>query len=212
MKILLAVLCLSTIVVSQGIAQKDPKALQILDAMSAKYKKTPAFKADFKYLMENPEEGINEGFQGVVWVKGDLYKLQMEGQEVRFDGTYVWTYSQEFDEVQVSPNEEEDAEFTISQIFDLYKKGYKYLYLEARDGGKTDVVDLVPEDLNKSYFKIRMQIDAATKDLKSFKIFDKSGSRYVYEIIKFTPDPSLTNANFTFSEKQLEGLELIDFR
>ncbi|MFY0627876.1 MAG: outer membrane lipoprotein carrier protein LolA [Reichenbachiella sp.] len=212
MKIFIATLCMSAFVMTHSIAQKDPKALQILDAMSDKYRSTPSFKSEFKYLMENPDENINEGFEGVVFVKDDFYKLLMEGQEVRFDGTYVWTYSKEFEEIQVSPNEEEEEEFTISKIFDLYKTGFKYLYLESRDAGKIDVIDLVPEDLNKSYFKIRMQIVAETKALKSFKIFDKSGSRYVYEIVKFTPDNTLKDSDFTFTEKQMEGKELIDFR
>lgn len=195
-----------------SLAQKDPQALQILDAMSAKYKKTPSFKAGFKYLMENPEENISEGFEGNVFVKGDKYKLVMDEQEVRFDGEYVWTYTKEFEEVSVSSNEEQQEEISISNIFNLYKTGYKYLYLESRDNGRTDVIDLVPEDTNLSYFKIRMLIDAATKSLKSFRVFDKSGSRFVYEVVSFAEAPALKDADFTWSEGELSGKELIDFR
>ena len=193
-------------------AQKDPQALKILDAMSAKYQQTPSFKAGFKYLMENPEENINEGFQGTVFVKGDLYKLAMEEQEVRFDGEFVWTYSKEFEEVSVASNEDGEQEISISNIFGLYKSGYKYLFLEARDNGATNVVDLVPEDLDLSYYKIRMQINAKDNTLKSFKIFDKSGSRYVYEVQSFAADNSLKVSDFTWTDAQLKGKELIDFR
>ena len=212
MKFLTTLLAICLVFGFSANAQKDPKARQILDAMSAKYKKTPSFKADFKYIMENPEEDINEGFEGQIFVKGDKYKLLMTEQEIRFDGENVWSYSQELDEVQVSPNDPEEEEISISNIFDIYKTGYKYLYLESRDGGKTDVIDLVPEDLDLSYFKIRMSIDASTKALKSFKVFDKSGSRYLYEVVTFSPENSLQDSNFTFSPAELKGKELIDFR
>ncbi|PIB36390.1 hypothetical protein BFP72_13785 [Reichenbachiella sp. 5M10] len=212
MRFLTTSLLLSVLVISQAIAQKDPKAKSILDAMSNKYKNIPAFRADFEYTMENPEEDINEGFEGKVSVKGEKYKLSMEGQQIMFDGTNVWTYLVDDAEVTVAPFEEDESEISLSNIFTLYESGYKYLYLESRDNGKTDVVDLVPEDLNKSYFKIRMQIDASTKELKTFKVFDKSGSRYVYTIVSFKTDSSLKDSDFTFNTAKNPNVEVIDFR
>ncbi len=212
MKFLATLIAVCLIAGFSASAQKDPKAREILDAMSAKYKKTPSFKADFKYIMENPEEDINEGFEGTIFVKSDKYKLMMEEQEIRFDGENVWSYSKELNEVQISPSDPEDEEISISNIFDIYKSGYKYLYLESREGGKIDVVDLVPEDTELSYYKIRMQIVSSTKALKSFKVFDKSGSRYLYEVVTFSADTSLEDGDFTFTDKELKGKELIDFR
>lgn len=212
MKFITSSLLLSLLVLTQAFAQKDPKARTILDAMSQKYQSIPAFKADFTYTMENPQEDINEGFKGKVSVKGEKYKLSMEGQEIIFDGTNVWTYLKEDQEVTVAPKEDEEGEISLSNIFTLYKNGFKYLYLESADGGKTDVIDLVPEDLNKSYFKIRMQINSSNKELKTFKVFDKSGSRYIYEIISFTEDSSLKDSDFTFNTKANPGVEVIDFR
>ncbi|MCV9387579.1 LolA family protein [Reichenbachiella ulvae] len=212
MKLFTSSLLLSVLICTQVFAQKDPKAKSILDAMSQKYKSIPSFTADFTYTMENPEEDINEGFEGKVNVKGEKYKLAMEGQEIIFDGENVWTYLKEDKEVTVAPYEEDEGEISLSNIFTLYESGFKYLYLESRDGGKIDVVDLVPEDLNKSYFKIRMQITAANKDLVTFKVFDKSGSRYVYTITSFSKDSSLKDSDFTFNTKANPGVEVIDFR
>ena len=48
------------IFMTQAFPQKDPVALEILDAMSTKYKNIPAFIADFNYIMENEEESIDE--------------------------------------------------------------------------------------------------------------------------------------------------------
>ncbi|MGL1888848.1 MAG: outer membrane lipoprotein carrier protein LolA [Reichenbachiella sp.] len=203
---------LLALIACQAFAQKDPKAKAVLDAMSNKYQSTPSFVAEFKYTMENPEEGINEGFEATVAVKGELYKLYMEGQQIMFDGTNVWTYLKDDKEVTVAPYEGEEDEISLSNIFDIYEEGFKYLYLESKDNGKTDIVDLVPEDLNKSYFKIRMEIKASDNSLQSFKIFDKSGSRYVYTIVSFKEDNSIKTEDFTFDVKANPDVEVIDFR
>jgi len=212
MKSLLTSSFLTLLIISQSIAQKDPKALIILDAMSAKYKKIPAFSAEFKYTMENPEEGIDEGFQGTILIKDDKYKLIMDDQEVIFDGTDVWTFLKDDNEVTVSTYEAEDDDITLSNIFNIYQSGFKYVYLESRENGQIDVVDLVPDDLDKSYFKIRMLITSSDRSLQSFKIFDKSGNRYVYTIVSFKPDNTLTDQDFNFNEKNYKGVEIIDFR
>ena len=42
----------------------------------------------------------------------------------------------------------------------MYKKGYKYAYVEeVKEGGKTyEVMELTPEDRNNPIFKIRLKI------------------------------------------------------
>ena len=45
-------------------AQYDPKALEILDAMSKKYKSIPSFEANFSVVLTNDVEKINEDIQG----------------------------------------------------------------------------------------------------------------------------------------------------
>ncbi len=56
--VLVLSLCMAT--VSQ--AQYDENALQVLDAMSAKYKKIGAYSADIVYSLLNETDGINEQF------------------------------------------------------------------------------------------------------------------------------------------------------
>lgn len=210
-KISLTLILLGTVLTS-SLAQKDPAAKAILDAMSQKYKNTASFKANFSYTMDNPEEDISEGFEGSVIVKGQMYRLYMGGQEIMFDGENIWTYLKEDKEVTVTPYEEDGDEISLSNIFDLYKDGYKYLYLESRDKGKTDVIDLVPEDLSKSFFKIRMEIAAADRSLKSFMIFDKSASKYVYTIKSYKQDSTIKDSDFSFDTEANPDVEVIDFR
>ena len=102
MKSLTSLFLLSTIIVFSTIAQKDPTARKVLDAMSAKYQAIPAFRAQFTYNMENDGEDIDEGFEGTILVMGEKYKLIMSEQEISFDGTDVYTYLKDDNEVTIS--------------------------------------------------------------------------------------------------------------
>ncbi|MEO9966461.1 MAG: outer membrane lipoprotein carrier protein LolA [Reichenbachiella sp.] len=212
MKSVQFLIILSTVFLTQAIAQKDPAAKKVLDAMSTKYQNIEAFRAEFSYTMEDDSDDIDEGFKGTILVRGEKYKLIMDEQEVTFDGTDIYTYLKDENEVTVSAFDPEDEEISLSNIFDIYKTGFKYVYTEAKSNGTIDVVDLVPEDREKDYFKIRMEITSATNELKSFKVFDKSGSRYLYKVLTFKEDSSITDSVFAYDKSKYPNAEMIDFR
>ncbi|MDP4680071.1 MAG: outer membrane lipoprotein carrier protein LolA [Cyclobacteriaceae bacterium] len=200
------------IFMTQAFPQKDPVALEILDAMSTKYKNIPAFIADFNYIMENEEESIDEKFEGKITVKGGKYKLEVSGQEIINDGVSVWTYSKDDNEVTISEYDDTEEEITLTNIFSIYKEGFKYLYIETQENGKLDIVDLVPDDREKSYFKIRMEIKKPSRELKNFRIFDKSGSKYLYQIKTFAENSIIKDTDFKFDQRRYPGVEIVDFR
>src|SRR5688572_18985018 len=116
-------------------AQYDPKALETLDAMSKKYKSIPAFEANLAYTLTNDVEKINEEFKGKITVKGDKYRLVLPEQEVINNGTTVWTYLPEAKEVNIDNYDPNSDELNFSKFYEVYKKGYKYMYLEDKTEG-----------------------------------------------------------------------------
>ena len=195
-------------------AQYDPKALEVLDAMSKKYKAVPAFEANISYTLTNEVEKINEEFKGKMTVKGDKYRLILPEQEVINDGKTLWTYLPEAKEVNIDNFDPNSDDLNPSKIFDVYKKGFKYLHMgDATEAGVAcDVVDLVPEKKDAQYFKIRMNISKKDKSIQNFTMFDKSGNRYKYTISKFTPNAAITDSYFSFDVKKYPGVEIIDLR
>ena len=211
-KLLLAIILLSFVKFS--FAQYDPKALEILDAMSDKYKSIPAFEANISYTMTNETEKINEEFKGKITVKGDKYKLVLPEQEVINNGTTLWTYLPEAKEVNIDNYDANSDDMNPSKFYDIYKKGYKYLYLEDKtEGGVVcEIVDLVPEKKDAQYFKVRMNIVKKDKSIQSWTMFDKGGNKYKYTITKFNPNPAVSDNLFTFDPKKHPGVEVIDLR
>lgn len=195
-------------------AQYDPKALQTLEAMSAKYKAIAAFEANIAYTLINEVENISEEFKGKITVKGDKFRLSLPEQEVINNGSTIWTYLPDAKEVNIDNYDPASEDVNPSKIYDIYKKGFKYLYLQDRtEGGVVcEEIDLVPEKKDAQFFKIKMMISKKDKSIQSWTMFDKGGNRYKYTIAKFNPNVKVDDSFFTFDPKKYPGVEVIDLR
>jgi len=195
-------------------AQYDPKALQTLDAMSKKYKAIPAFEANISYTMTNETEKINEEFKGKITVKGDKFRLVLPEQEVINNGATIWTYLPEAKEVNIDNYDPNSEDINPSKIYEIYKKGFKYLYLQDKTEGGVmcEEIDLVPEKKDAQYFKIKMFISKKDKSIQSWTMFDKGGNRFKYSITKFTPNAKIEDSYFTFDPKKYPGVDVVDLR
>lgn len=195
-------------------SQYDPKALEILEAMSKKYKAISSFEATLTSSLTNESEGVKEEFKGKIVVKGEKFRLSLDDQEIINNGTTVWTYLPSAKEVNIDNFDPSSDEINPIKIFDIYKKGFKYLYLaDKTEGGVVmEEVDLVPEKKDAQYFKIKMMIVKKDKSIQSWTMFDKSGNRYKYTITRFTPNIKVEDSHFTFDPKKYPGVEIIDLR
>jgi len=208
------VLAFFTFLSLSALAQYDPKALEILEAMSKKYKAIEAFEADISYTLSNDVEKINEEFKGKITVKGEKFRLALPEQEVYNNGTTVWTYLPDAKEVNIDNFDPDSDDINPSKIYEIYKKGFKYLYLSDKtEGGVVcEEVDLVPDKKDAQYFKIKMMIVKKDKSIQSWTMYDKAGNRYKYTISKFNPNLKVDDAFFTFDPKKYPGVEVIDLR
>lgn len=195
-------------------AQYDPKALESLEAMSKKYKAIPSFEASLTSSLTNEAEGVNDEFKGKITVKGDKFKLSLDEQEIYNNGTTVWTYLPAAKEVNIDNYDPSSDDINPTKIFDMYKKGFKYLHLgeKTENGVVLEEIDLVPEKKDAQYFKIKMFIVKKDKSIANWTMFDRSGNKFKYTITKFTPNVKVEDTFFTFDVKKYPGIEVIDLR
>lgn len=197
-----------------AVAQYDPQALATLDAMSKKYKAYTSFEANITTTMTNESEGVKEEYKGKITVKGDKYRLAMSDQEIINNGTTQWTYIPAAKEVTIDNYDPNTNEINPSKIYDLYKKGFKYLHNGERTEGGVVVeeIDLVPEKKDAQFFKIKMIINKKDRSIQSWTMMDKSGNKYKYTISKFTPNVAVADTFFAFDSNKYPGVEIIDLR
>lgn len=201
-------------VVQFSFAQYDAQALTTLEAMSKKYKAYTSFEANITSTMTNEVEGIKEEFKGKITVKGDKYKLVMDDQEIINNGTTVWTYLPAAKEVNIDNYDASSEDINPSKIYEIYKKGFKYLLVGERTeaGVVVEEIDLVPEKKDAQFFKIKMLITKKDRSIQSWTMHDKTGNKYKYTISKFTPNVSVADTFFAFDTKKYPGVEVIDLR
>ncbi|TGE28854.1 LolA family protein [Hymenobacter metallicola] len=214
MKKVFALLALSVTMAHAASAQQDPKAGKILDQMSAKYQALKAFKANFTQTLENDAAKVKENLTGDITVSGQKFRLKLNGQEVINNGQTMWTYMKAENEVNISDFDPEEQDVSPTQIFSLYKKGYKYSYVqETKEAGEAcDVIELSPENKDNPVFKVRLTVSKADKSVKSWKMFKKNGNRYTYTIRKFQPNPPVDATTFNFDKTKYKGVKVIDLR
>lgn len=202
----------------KDLTPKDPKAQEILDALSNKAEGYKSFSADFEYTLINKAEGINETQSGKVTMKGKKkYKLEVAGQEIMSDGETVWTYIKDVKELQISDLPEEDEEdgnmMNPANAVHMYKKGFKYKYegTETIDGIQADVIKMYPTvPQGKNYHTIIVNIDKAKLELVSMIVKGKDGNEYTYRLKNFTPNIAVSDSDFEFDEDQAD--DIIDLR
>ena len=223
MKKITIFLLLTTATISQSFAQKDAEARAILNKVSQKYHAYNIIKSDFSFDIEDQQSHIEQTQQGtlIVQAKTNKYKLILYdqgsntsvGQEMISNGTDQWTYLAKDKEVQLNKADNGDEGFNPAKIFTIYEKGYKYIYTgdETLKGHVCQVIDLTPEG-DKEFFKIRLWIDKAKKEIYSALIFDKNGGRFTYTIHSFTPDAQVPEIAFTYNSKEHPGVEVVDLR
>lgn len=192
----------------------DPTAKTLLDAVSKTYKGFSSIEANFSLTTYNPIQSKTTTQNGTVYLKGEKYKLLMGNQEIICDKQSVWTYLKDINEVQINDYEANKEDITPSNMFTIYQNDFNYMMNGEDLVEKTDcsVIDLMPKDKSKPFFKVRIWINKSGKYIKRMKIFDKNGNLYTYSVTTFKSKANLEDSFFKFDASKHPGVHIEDLR
>lgn len=191
----------------------DAKARKILNDVSAKAKNYKNMKFDFTYRMEDKAHNIDESLKGSVTLEGDKYRLEFMGRTIISDGSTVWSYDPDAEEIQIS-NVSKDADaFNPGKLLTSYDESYrsKLIKTKKEDGKEFYIIDLYPKK-GKSFYKIRLKIDKKALQIVSGTVFGKDNVTYTYSIDKFSNDVATTANFFTMNTKDYPDADVVDLR
>ena len=83
---------------------------------------------------------------------------------------------------------------------------------ETIGGKKHAIIDLVPNDRDAQFFKIKLFIDLTDSSLNKWTMYDKSGNLYNYVITNFNSSINPNDDMFEFDPAKYPGVEVIDLR
>lgn len=202
-KLLFILLIFPTLLTAQNSA-KD-----ILDKVSQKTASYQTIEAHFINSIISEAAGINESQKGTLYLQGDLYRLEMQGQTIISDGETNWIHLIEEEEVQIIEIDEEEEIISPSKMFTIYQEGYKYHFVEEKNNQY--IIDLFPEK-SGSFTKIELRVDKEKMHIIGFTLFDKSGNQYAYDVNQFIPNKKFEKNFFQFDASQHPNVDVIDLR
>ena len=202
------ILIISLLTLSIGLKAQSVESLfrGIID----KLKSYDNVEIAFDYNMINTEAGIYETMDGIGYLQGDSYKLKIMGQDIICDGSTIWTYNADAEEVMISEVDKSDGSGSPLAILDSYYDNITAKIVE--ESGTTKKIEVKSLISNENIDKIIVTIDTNTSEIKDLHVFDKNKNEFVYVITSFVTNQKLPADFFTFKESDYPDAEIIDMR
>ena len=202
-KLLFIFLLLPSLLFSQD------RANEILSKVSKKTASYSTIEAHFTNTIFSELAGINETQKGVLYLKGDQYRLELEGQTIISDGENNWIHLIDEEEVQIVEIDEEEENMSPSKMFTIYQEGYKNYF----DSETTNyyIINLIPKETG-SFIKIVLRINKKEMRIAGFTLYDKNGGKYTYDVQLFEVNQLFEKDFFQFNYNEHPNVDIIDLR
>lgn len=212
MRSISAILVLFLLFSLSSAGQNNPEVIKILDKFADNALKAPSVSIKFKLITTNQADNTVDTLAGSVILSKDKYKLDLPDNMVWFNGETSWSYLPAEKEVTITKADKKDNTFPNrpSQIFSMYKKGYKSRMIEEKSDSY--IIDLYPEDIKSELLRVRLSIEKVRLNLISLEYKKRDGviiTMHVTEYdLKAKPQPD----TFVFQPDNFKGVEVIDMR
>ncbi|MDX5320233.1 MAG: outer membrane lipoprotein carrier protein LolA, partial [Bacteroidota bacterium] len=192
------------------------KANKILNQVSRSYKTLKSLKASFELQITEPNSKKPTSEKGVLYLKGNSFKVEMATVDIICDGKTQWYYMKDVNEVQITNYDANAQEVSPNTIFTMYDKGFKSIWVEEKNikGRMVDLIELVPKDgqERKEYTKVKLTIDRVAKEIIHSEIFFRSGRNMKYNVTQQVRNINLAANFFTFDPATKSGITVVDLR
>ena len=207
----ISLICLLAFVYSVS-GQSDQEAIKILDKFSANALQAPSVTMKFNLITSNLTDNTKDTLEGSVIISKDKYKLDLPDNIIWFNGETSWSYLPAEKEVTITKADRKDNSFQSkpSQIFSMYKKGYKTRLVEEKSGSY--VTDLYPEDIKGELLRIRLTIGKQLLNLISLEYKKRDGTVITLRVKEYDLKSKPASDNFVFHKENFKDVEVVDMR
>ena len=192
-----------------GAVQAQTMANELVKKTIDKINKHKNVEFVFDYDISNETIAVTESNSGTAYMQGETYKLEVEGQSIIADGTALWTYLPESEEVMVSDPSDDENFITPIKLLTTYDKDYTMKYAKSSEKG-IKVVEM--SNPKGEFSKVTLKINEAKLEVVSATIKSRSGMNFTIKIKKTVFDQNLDAKFFTFDEKAHPKVDVIDMR
>jgi len=214
----LAILLLTFIPVLTATAQITHTAKGQVDANAEKilkkaYDKLNGGTVSFTVTMVNKNADKSETARmeaDVLYNKGK-YRVSFDGNTIYCDGAATWHWNRASEEVIINKmSTGADDLMNPAALLSNYKKNFNAKYIRTEQSGNA-VIDLTPRT-TKSYYKIRLYVNATTGTPVRMELHNYDSSSGEYHITNFKTGQKSADSDFAFPQAKHPDVEIIDMR
>lgn len=162
----------------------------------------------FNYRYGDKEEVSNK-MKGYAYMKGEAYLLRIDGQEMISDGTTLWTYLIDEQEVMVSEVSEDNNNSPLA-IINSFSENVNVSFEHCSDADLTHL--LITENETTTFKSISLYVRHEDLKIHKIDINNLDDSYLIYSIESFRTNQDLPDSMFFFDEKIHPNVEVIDMR
>lgn len=169
----------------------EKKVHEVID----RYQKASALELNFEFQLTFPEQKT-ETFKGKFYKIGENYLVDLKDYTLISDGKIQYTIQEHNKEVQITELDDESMELSSPSGILKYLSQNEFKYFdksELKQGGKAlRIIEMVPEDRESDYFKIRFSFEEGDTLLRYIEIFARDGTR-----VQLTVEKTLFSGKFS---------------
>ena len=214
MKKITILMILAVMAVAASAQNVDGGANELMKKVSLQYQKynTLQFHYTLKTTKDDKTLGVSEGD---FYLKGSKYKTNFGGQQLYCDGTSIWSYDKDANEVSIYEYDPDDDQNLMNpqHVLKDWASNFraKFIRDEFTNNVQYSIVDLTPKTA-QSYYRIRVYIVKTSLKIAKIAVYEKDNTIYTYSIEQFKSDIPLDDQLFVFDKTKYPGVEVNDMR
>lgn len=149
---------------------------------------------------------------GTISVRGEAFRMDLGSQVLVTDGTTLWSYSRDDEQVIVQDYDPNQVGFSVGQIFTGYLDVFRVTgATRARLGGvRHDVLSLRPKSSGSTVRDATLYVRSSDAIPTRVRVRDTNGGTLAFELSNVRLNPSLGADTFRFTPPR--GTEVVDLR
>ena len=201
----LSLLTLAAFVLFSGQATAQ-NADAVARQLAERYADVDALAADFTQTVGSQK------VQGSLEVRGSSFRLNLPGQTLVTDGTTLWSYSSDEEQVVIQDYEPGDVGFQTGQLFTDYLAVFRPTGASrATIGGvQHDVLALRPREAGASVRDVTLYARSSDGVPTRIRVHDVNGTTLAFDLRNVRLNPRLAADRFRFTAPR--GTEVVDLR
>ncbi len=178
----------------------DSKSKTILDDITRNYKSKKNSYFKFSYTSKGSSQ------TGIFYSDNNRYKLKIMGTEQIFDGSKVYSISDEDKEITVAKPNDNQVAFSPLSYLDSYKKDYNVSYAgkKTMSGIPVDIIKMTPVKSN-GLKSVTLYVNVPQKKLIKLEQISGNNDSAVISINDYKENQTLSPSVFTFDKSKYKN-------